>query len=195
MRYFTSDIHFSDKATLEADCRPFKNIKQYDKHIIKTWNKTAKKNDTIYVVGDLFDCDGPDFLSWQKAVEYVKKIKADIVLIMGNNEERIMNNFFSSDFELFKSFLISKGIKEVHPSLHIQLGDKNLYLTHNPINYKKDYINLVGHSHRSKGLWYLFGLSVTCDLNHYRLYSENDIFYQLRRKDLYMYTDPIFQLL
>lgn len=195
MNYFTSDIHFSDENTFKNDCRPFKNIKQFDKYIIKLWNKTAKKDDNIYVVGDLLDCDGPDFLSWQKALNYVKKIKANIILIMGNNEERILNNFFSSNFDAFKSFLISKGIKDVHKTLNLEFGGYNFHLVHNPINYQKDFVNLVGHSHRSKGIWYLFGLSVSCDLNHYRPYSENDILYQLKRKEIYYFSDPIFQLL
>lgn len=195
MNYFTSDIHFCDITTLKADCRPFKSINQFDKYIIKLWNKTAKKNDTIYVVGDLLDCDGPNHFSWHKALKYIKKIKANIVLIMGNNEQRILDNYFDSNFNKFKNCLLSYGIKDVVYNLDMSFKGNNFHLVHNPIDYKKNYVNLVGHSHRSKGIWYLFGLSVSCDLNHYRLYSEDDIIYQLDRKDQYMLTDPLFKLL
>ena len=51
MIYFTSDIHFDDLDTLVNDNRPFKSTKQFDKYIIKTFNKQAKKEDTIYVIG------------------------------------------------------------------------------------------------------------------------------------------------
>ena len=56
MNYFISDIHFSDWDTLHQDSRPFKSPKEYDKYIIKLWNKTMTKNDTLYVIGDLSDC-------------------------------------------------------------------------------------------------------------------------------------------
>ena len=55
MNYFTSDIHFSDLATFINDDRPFENLKEYDEFIIKLWNKTMTKNDTLYIVGDMLE--------------------------------------------------------------------------------------------------------------------------------------------
>ena len=101
---------------------------------------------------------------------------------MGNNEDRIVNNFFNGNYEDFKKHLIENGIKDVYKDLELNIRNKKFFLTHNPINYKKGYINLVGHSHRSKGLWYSFGLSVSCDLNHYRPFSEDSLFFQLKRE-------------
>ena len=194
MNYFTSDIHFSDIATFINDDRPFKNIKEFDEYIIKIWNKTMTKNDILYVVGDLLDCDGPNYESWKDALKYVKRIKPQIVLIMGNNEDRIVDNFFNGDFEQFRQYLLNAGIKEVHKSLELKTEKLNLYMTHNPVDYKKGFVNLVGHSHRSKGLWYSFGLSVSCDLNHYRPYTEDDLLFQLKRKEQF-FSDPIFKLI
>lgn len=56
LKFFTSDIHLGNATTVLADGRPFKNDKEFEKFLIKTWNKQAKKGDTIYVIGDLFDC-------------------------------------------------------------------------------------------------------------------------------------------
>jgi len=194
MNYFTSDIHFSDLATFINDDRPFENLKEYDEFIIKLWNKTMTKNDTLYIVGDMLDCDGPDFDSWKSALKYVKRIKPQIILIMGNNEDRIVNNFFDGDFQKFRQHLISAGVKDVHKNFHLNIRGINLYMTHNPVDHKKGYVNLVGHSHRSKGLWYSFGLSVSCDLNHFRPYSEESLIFQLKRKDEF-FSDPIFRLI
>ena len=72
------------------DQRPFKGKEEFDKFIVDLWNKQAKKGDTIYVVGDLIDCKGADDNSWQESILYVKKVKADIVLITGNNEDRVV---------------------------------------------------------------------------------------------------------
>ena len=194
MNYFTSDIHFSDEATFINEDRPFKNVKEYDEYIINLWNKTMTKDDTLFVVGDMLDCDGPNFTSWKDSLKYIKKIKASIVLIMGNNEDRIVDNFFGGDYEKFKNHLLKNGIKEVHKDLTMEMRGKNFYLIHNPVDYKKGFINLVGHSHRSKGLWYSFGLSVSCDLNHFRPFSEDNIFFQLKRKEE-NFSNPVFKLI
>jgi len=50
MNFFTSDVHFNDEPTMINDNLPFKSIKAYDKKTIKTFNKQAGKNDTIFVM-------------------------------------------------------------------------------------------------------------------------------------------------
>ena len=66
MVFFSSDIHLGDEENLKLDLRPFKNIKQFDKQIIKTWNKQANRNDTIYIIGDFIDCSGEGHDAWKK---------------------------------------------------------------------------------------------------------------------------------
>ncbi|MBR6779050.1 MAG: metallophosphoesterase [Clostridia bacterium] len=175
MYYFSCDTHLSDNHTLIVDHRPFKNTKAFDKFIIKTWNKQAKKGDTIFVIGDFVDCDGTGHEGWRKSILLVKKFKADIVLIMGNNEDRIVKYFFDNDFEAFKSYCLSIGYKDVHKNLDLEFMGQKFYLTHKPINYKPNVINLFGHTHRSGGLYKPFGFNLGCDINHFRLYSEDDI--------------------
>ena len=63
MKYFSSDVHFSDPATLINDNRPFKSCEDFDKYIINLWNKQTTKRDTIYVIGDFVDCMESTILS------------------------------------------------------------------------------------------------------------------------------------
>ncbi len=195
MNYFTSDIHFSDPETMQHDRRPFKNIKEYDKKTIKTWNKIMNKNDTLYVVGDLFDCIGPESEVWKQSAGYFKKIKANIILVMGNNEDRIVKYFFNNNFKKFKEYCLSLGIKDVVKNTKISFGGYKFYLVHKPINYKEGYVNLVGHLHRSRGQWFSFGLNVSCDLNHYRPYSEDEILFQLKEKKSFYDSDENFSVI
>lgn len=189
MIFFTSDIHFSDETTLKSDLRPFKNTKHFDKHIIKTWNKQAKKTDTIYVVGDLLDCDGENHDVWKKSSLLIKKVKANIILIMGNNEDRIVKYFFNNNFDLFKEYCLNLGIKEVYKNLTVKIKDNEFYLTHKPLDYNPDFINLFGHTHAAGGIYKPFGLNVSCDLHHYRLLSEDDIFHLLAKKEKFWNKD------
>lgn len=182
MKFFTSDIHFCDESTMRSDNRPFKNVKSYDKFIIKNFNKLAKKGDIIYVAGDLLDCDGPDTNEWIKGLNLIKKIKADIVLIMGNNEQRIIKYFFNNNYLAFVNFCKDYGIKEVHKSLDVEFGGKKFHLVHQIKDGDKRKINLFGHTHLCSGLYHPYGLCISTDLNHFSLFTEEIILGYLKRK-------------
>jgi calcineurin-like phosphoesterase family protein len=189
MEFFTSDIHFCDESSMRSDNRPFKNIKQYDKFIIKDFNKTAKKGDTIYIVGDLLDCDDENATEWQSGLRLIKKIKADVVLIMGNNEQRIVRYFFNNDFNAFVEACKQAGIKEVYHSLNIEFAGKKFHLTHQVKDADRKRINLFGHTHICSGLYHPYGLCVSTDLNHFRLFTKEILMGYLKRKTDYWEPD------
>ena len=182
MKFFTSDIHFCDESSMKSDNRPFKNINEYNKFIINNFNKTAKKEDVIYVVGDLLDCDGPETDEWLNGLKLIKKIKAKIILIMGNNEYRIVKYFFNNNYEAFVECCKQYGISEVHKSLDVEFAGKKFYLVHQIKDGDKRKINLFGHTHLCSGLYHPYGLCVSTDLNHFRLFTEEIILGYLKRK-------------
>lgn len=192
MEFFTADIHFRHEGTMLYDNRPFKSIKAYDKHVIKDWNKTAKSDDTIYVIGDLVTClpdAKPTDRDWDKSLDYIKKIKARVVLIIGNNEERVIHYFFNDKFKDFKEYCLSKGIAEVHRNLVVNAYGKKFFLTHQIKDGDPKYINLFGHAHLCSGLYHPYGLCVSTDLNHFRLFTKDIILGYLQRKKDYWEAD------
>ena len=195
MRFFTSDTHFNNEESIIRSKRPFKNAREYDKKTIRMWNKQAKKGDTIYVVGDFLDCDNEKDESWKKALGYFKKIKADIVLILGNNEERVIKYFFDDNFEKFAQVLKDCGCKSVYKDLQIEIGGIMFNLVHECVRSKKDMINLFGHVHNICGLYKPCGINVSCDLSHFKLYTENDILYYVEEKKRYWDVDENIQFL
>lgn len=189
MYFFTSDTHFGDEEILKQDLRPFKNAKQFAKKLINTWNKQAKKDDVIYVIGDFIDCDGAGYDSWKKALLLVSKIKAKVVLIVGNNEQRVIKYYFDNNFESFKNYCLSIGFIDVLENTIIHMHGMDFFLTHKPLNYNPNYFNLFGHMHASGGLYKPFGINVGCDLSHFRLFSENDILHFVDKKAKYWDKD------
>lgn len=189
MNFFISDIHFSDDSTLKRDNRPFKTTAQFDKYIIKQINKSAKKGDTLYVVGDLIDCDGAGDDGFFRSLKYVKHIKADVIFITGNNEDRAIKYFFDNNFSKFRDYCIALGYKDVKKDDYVSFSGFDFYLTHKPIDYKKDYLNLFGHIHRGGGIYKRFGFNIGCDLNHFRPYSEQDILHLIGMKRKYWDDD------
>ena len=189
MYYFTSDLHFGDETTMKVENRPFKSVKQMNRILIKNLNKVLTKNDILYVIGDFLDCDDETKTSWSDVSDLPKKIKAPVILIMGNNEERIVKYFFNNDFEAFRKYCIENGFKDVKQDDYIKMNGKDFYLVHKPTQYKKNYINLFGHVHREGGIWKPFGLNVATDLNHFRPYSQDDIFTLLDKKATFWDND------
>ena len=194
MIFFTSDAHFLDYDTIVNDNRPFKLVKECDNFLIKTWNKQAGKNDTIYFIGDFVNCDGENSTSWQKSINYVKRIKAQVVLIIGNNEQRVIKYFFNDNFNLFKQFCIDVGFKDVLTSCEIDVENYHFNLVHKPKDCKKGMLNLFGHMHRSGGLYKPFGFNIGCDLNFFRLYSQKDILHLIYMKNTYWDKDKNLHL-
>lgn len=189
MYFFTSDTHLGDQGTFISDLRPYKNARVLAKKMIKMWNRQAKRGDTIYIVGDFIDCDGEGFDGWKEYLLWVKKIKADVVLITGNNEDRVVKFYFNSSFEDFKNYCISIGFKNVCENLNLNMLGQNIYLTHKPADCKKEMMNIFGHVHAAGGIYRPFGINVGCDLFGYRLLSEIDIKHLLNKKEKYWNKD------
>ena len=189
MFFFTSDTHFGSDDTLIRENRPFKSYREFDKYVLNLWNGQTNNEDVIFHLGDFLNYNSKDKDSWKQTLSYVKELKASLILIIGNNEQRVIENHFNGSFVLFKEFCIGLGFKDVKIDCEIDLNGQIFYLNHYPRNHKNNLLNLFGHTHRATGLWKSYGLNVGCDLNHFFLYSENEIFRLLTQKDRYWDND------
>ncbi|HAJ77733.1 MAG TPA: hypothetical protein DCO89_01515 [Clostridiales bacterium] len=163
--FFTSDTHFGAQRTLELSRRPFQNTAEMDKTIIKNWNKKVGKDDVVYHLGDFGDKTN------------IAKLNGNVILILGNYEEKEIENDFSGDFETFKQYLKSLGFYDViEKNIIIELNDEKIFLTHKPLDCKKDMFNLFGHIHGAQKQK-KFGLDVGTDGNFFTPYSVEDILF------------------
>ena len=195
MRYFTSDTHFGSDWSIRFNYRPFKNSKSYLKFSIREWNKQTNKDDIIYVIGDFVDCHDKEDRSRLGILSIVKKLKAKVILLMGNNEHRIVEYFFDNSFEKFRSYCLSLGFQDVKENDTITINGTEFYLTHKPTDCKDGTLNLFGHSHKAMGIYKSFGFNIGCDLNNYRLYSEDDIMDLNKKKKKYWDEDENLKLI
>ena len=177
MNFFTADSHFSDSdnSVLTRDFRPFDSLDEMNKKIIEIWNKQVKNEDIIYHLGDFVNYNKIDS-NYDHRIKLVKKIKAKVILILGNNEKRIMDNDFSGDFKKFRQYLISCGFYDVYESeLNLKIGENEFKLVHYPNDADKDSVyNLFAHIHNSCFVK-RYGFNVGVDNHYFKLFSENDI--------------------
>lgn len=175
--FFTADTHFSFKedVVIFREFRPFNTLEEMNEKIIEIWNSQVSKDDTIYCLGDFVNYNWND-MEYEKTFSLVKKINAKVVLILGNNEERILGNDFGGDFEKFRNYLINLGFFDViKHDLKLMIGSYEYFLTHKPCDCdKSSEYNLFGHIHKS-ALVKRYGFNVGVDNHYFKLFSENDI--------------------
>lgn len=189
MFFFTSDTHFGTEEILKRENRPFNSIEDFENAIVKIWNSQAKESDIIYHLGDFVNYNRNNKSEWKEVLNIVQRINAKVILLVGNNEQRIIDECCNGNFELFKQICIDAGFLDVKRDDILKINDKLFYLNHFPKNFKDGYINLFGHTHRTTGLWKPYGLNMGCDLNHFYLFSESEIERILVFKNLYWDTD------
>lgn len=195
MKFFISDLHFGSDDTIKFDNRPFKNSRNFIAFSIKEWNKMAKVDDVIYVIGDFVDCHSNADKNCLRNLSIVKKIRAKVVLILGNNEKRIIKYFFNDDFDKFRAYCLNLGFQDIKLSDIIEINGSKFFLVHKPKDYNPNMLNLFGHSHKAMGIYKSFGFNIGCDLNNYRLYSEKDISNLLIKKNKYWDKDENLKLI
>lgn len=89
-RWFTSDTHFGHENIIKFSGRPFANVKEMNQAMLDLWNETVADNDVVYHLGDVAMGQFDD--SW----EYVKKLKGQIHLVIGNHD-RIARRYHMSE--------------------------------------------------------------------------------------------------
>lgn len=66
MIFVTSDLHFGHKNIIQYENRPFKNIEEMDRKLIKNWNEIISENDTTYILGDFSWYKGEKTKCWSR---------------------------------------------------------------------------------------------------------------------------------
>lgn len=97
MIYYISDTHFRDQAIFNKCKRPFKSLLEMEKTIIEKWNNKVKKDDVVYVLGDISKDDD------ESSIKIFNKLNGIKHLIVGNHDHLILDEIKNSKiFETVK---------------------------------------------------------------------------------------------
>lgn len=78
--WFTSDLHLGHSRIIELSGRPFADVDEMNRTIIRRWNERVDVNDTVYVLGDMV------MGRFAETVELVRELRGDIFLVPGNHD-------------------------------------------------------------------------------------------------------------
>lgn len=182
MEYWISDTHFGHENIIKAHNRPFSCVEEMDEKIIANINRTVKKTDTLYHLGDF--AFGPV----EKGIKYRKRIICEnLFLIYGNHDYKNRG---------FKEFRRVFGKAHCHDILEIRRDGRLIVMCHYPFLYPH---------HWNKGAWNLHGdlhcatrpirdfhmqLDVGVDGNDFMPWSYNEIYkYMMPRYEKYRHME------
>lgn len=177
--FFVSDTHFGHSNIIQFCNRPFTNVEEMDKALIKNWNEKVPTDGLVFHLGD-FAWGGYEV--WKRVRS---QLNGEIILIKGNHDVRNMSSTAEQEF-----------FKYVSWQMLIEIEGRKIVLNHYPfLCYAGVYrdpkglvYNLYGHVHsrlNAKGqdierLKYLFPTQydVGVDNNNYTPIS----WYEVRDK-------------
>lgn len=162
--WFVSDLHFGHKNVISYCNRPYENIHEMHEALIKIWNSTVKKGDTVYVLGDFSLAP-----KWSQIV--VPLLKGNKILISGNhdicfelppkevNEKTVRES--REKYDRRRQRYLSDGWKSIHQTLQLKLKNgSTVLLSHLPYapkegeQFDKRYLSMRP---KDEGLFLLHG--------------------------------------
>lgn len=142
--WFIADTHFCHERILKFTNRNIfadNSIEKHDEYIIKLWNSTVDKHDTIYIIGDFALADSI------KTRKVLQRLNGNKVLILGNHDKvpeeikRYFNHVTQIKNMTFKASLYKDFMKE----------DMHVVMCHFPMvswdRKNKGYVMVHGHCH------------------------------------------------
>lgn len=99
MVYFTSDPHFYHANVIKYSNRPFKDVTEMNRALIKGINDTVGITDTLYMLGDFGFCKVDEALSILNQI-YCKNLH----YIWGNHDKIMRDNKIRSKFITMNSY-------------------------------------------------------------------------------------------
>lgn len=131
-RWFTSDLHIGHTNIINYCNRPFNDVVDMSRELVKRWNSFVLPDDTVYVVGDVFLTT---FYVGQRVLSSMNGTK---ILIKGNHDRGA-------------PAMIKAGFSEVHKELELTLQNgSKIMMNHYPLPTSKipDDVDVLVHGHR-----------------------------------------------
>lgn len=133
MIWFTSDFHLGHKSAIRMCDRPFETVEEMNEALISNFNRSVKKNDTVYILGDI-----AHRTSVVEVNQLISRLNGKKILCKGNHDKKYNPELFEGMYDF----------------LEVALNGINISLMHYPMmswpKSRHGSLHLHGHIH-SKG--------------------------------------------
>lgn len=133
--WLSADTHFNHNKDFIYQPRGFSSIKEHDEAIIENWNRVVKQDDIVYLLGDVFLGQDPEY-----GIKCLKTLNGQITIIRGNHDTDSRCAFMrANDYHVLLAEML-KYKKYVFFLCHYPT------LVHN-LDFQTWMWNLHGHTH------------------------------------------------
>lgn len=130
MIWFTSDLHLNHRAVVDMCGRPFESVEEMTDILIRNFNERVKKDDTVYILGDIAHRTPVTEVN-----NYISRLNGKKILCKGNHDKRYDTSLFEGIYDF----------------LEIAVHGVNISLMHYPMmswpKSRHESIHLHGHIH------------------------------------------------
>lgn len=180
MNLYISDLHFGHANVIRFDHRPFADVDEMDRCMIRLWNTRVSDNDDVFIVGDFCYRAGntPDW--------YLRQLKGHKHLIIGNHDQVTLHCENAA-----------KYLESIDKMCFVPDGDKHACLCHFPIadwnKAKRGSWHIYGHIHASTDEVYRFmrsrerALNAAACINNYTPASMDEL---IRNNEVFQSQNP-----
>ena len=137
MNYYIADLHLGHVNAIGFDGRPFADVTEMNETLIRRWDSTVNRADTVYVLGDFI---------WEKESlwpAWLERLTGNKVLVRGNHDPR---QFSRATKRFFQDIADYKEIADT---------GRHVILCHYPMpfhraDYDEKCFMLYGHVHNTR---------------------------------------------
>jgi calcineurin-like phosphoesterase family protein len=101
--YLMSDMHFDHTNIIKYTARPFVSATEMNEVLLRNWNFTVNKNDTVYFLGDMSFGRGSRPKSY-----WIDKLNGNVIYVRGNHDKETENTslFERLEYKGYKFLLV-----------------------------------------------------------------------------------------
>ena len=135
--WFTSDLHLGHRSAISMCGRPFETVEEMNETLIHNFNQSVKKNDTVYILGDI-----AHRTPVVEVNQLIGRLNGKKILCKGNHDKKYNVELFNGIYDFLEIAVHGVNVslmhypmmswpKSMHGSLHLHghihsKGDYNL---------------------------------------------------------------------
>lgn len=135
MIWFTSDLHLGHRAAISMCERSFKNVEEMNEILIRNFNSCVKKNDTVYILGDI-----SHRMPVTEVNQLIGKMNGKKILCKGNHDKKYDATLFEGIYDFLEIVINGVNVSLMHyPMMSWPKSHYGSLHLHGHIHSKKDY--------------------------------------------------------
>ena len=135
MIWFTSDLHLGHRAAIGMCERPFENVEEMNEILIRNFNSCVKKNDIVYILGDI-----SHRMPVLEVNQLIGKMNGKKILCKGNHDKRYASTLFEGIYDFLEIAIYGVNISLMHyPMMSWPKSHYGALHLHGHIHSKQDY--------------------------------------------------------